>query len=152
MKIKGYLCFGINGLFILVVVGFLQGPVTCYAKGVAINPLVMKGTIEDMKMDGDKVSFLFTGELSKSQWAKGEWDMKAVVTKLPIIVDDRTYFYRDGEYDAMWGYRFKEEKEKALACVNSTKNLTITIHVPTVYFSETSITRIEGGTGQIKGC
>ncbi|MBI4431782.1 MAG: hypothetical protein HY587_08750 [Candidatus Omnitrophica bacterium] len=133
----------------LVILSFLVSPTICHAKGVFTTPLVMVGTIEDMKTDGNKISFLFTGQISKSEWAQGDWDLKAFVKKLPVIVD-QTFFFK--EEDPVWGFRFEEEKGRASECLNKSENLTITIHLPNVYFNSAIIDKLEGRNAQIKGC
>ena len=136
--------WGVSLAFSLV-----MAPIVCYAKGVATAPFVMAGALEDMRKAGDKITFLFTGKISRSQWAVGEWELTASVSRLPITVD-RTFFYKTD--DPMWGFRFEEEETRALECFERAQTLSVTIPHPIVHFNQGAIQRVEGDFGQIDGC
>jgi len=139
----------IGVLFIVISFVFLA-PSMGFAKGVAKAPFVMKGTIDTLKIDGESVSFFFTGEIVKSQWSEDlAWDLKASVSKLPVKVSYAFAYKRD---DPMWGFKFKEEQSKAVNCANGQDQLEITFLSSVIHFSQFEIKRIEGEYAQIEGC
>lgn len=127
----------------------VMAPIVGHAKGVATAPLVMRGVLQDMRKEGDKITFLFTGQISRSQWAVGEWELTASVSKLPVTVD-QTFFYKHD--DPVWGFRFEEEGARALECMERGPALSVTIPHPLVHFNQGTIEGIEGDSGQIEGC
>ena len=136
-------------LTVLIVSFCFVAPVLSHAKGVLVAPLIMSGSLEDMKTTGDKILFLFSGQILKSQWAKGEWELNALVNKVLVQVD-QTFFFKHDE--PMWGYRFEEQKDRALECIQKVKNLSITVPNPTLYFGDKTIEKVEGDIAQIEGC
>ena len=134
---------------VLLPFSLVMAPIVCQAKGVATAPLVMAGVLEDMRKEGDKITFLFTGKISRSRWAVGDWELTASVRKLPITVD-QTFFYKTD--DPVWGFRFEQEETRALECFERAQTLSVTIPHPTVHFNQGAIQRVDGDFGQIEGC
>ncbi len=133
--------------FFALVVGIINlFPVSCFAKGEPA-PLVFSGTVDDLKVDGSSVSFLYTGKIFTSGWAQQDrsWEYKASVSKLPVKVARTVLSKNSHNFEE---FTVEQEQSRAKRCLREMGTVHFAISNPILYFGQLALSKIEGDEGR----